>query len=90
MARKNVNPGDWGVVRVIAGRLKGRLVFYDDDAENGLAIVYPGVPHASDYDSTLRLATVSDKREWDVRMNELDVHRAWKKHLTEQHGKVSR
>jgi hypothetical protein len=31
----------WGVVQIVAGRLKGRLAFYDDDGEGGLAVVYP-------------------------------------------------
>jgi len=30
----------WGVVRIVAGKHKGQLAYYDDD-DGGLAIVYP-------------------------------------------------
>lgn len=36
----------YGVVRIVRGRYKGRLGYYDDD-ENGCAIVYLGAPFAS-------------------------------------------
>jgi len=43
--------GDWGPVKVIAGKYKGRTGYYDedDDTVNPKAIVYLGVPFKEDY-----------------------------------------
>ena len=40
--------GDFGVVRVIAGRFKGRTGYYDDDDTEKTAIVYFGTPFESE------------------------------------------
>jgi len=46
-----IKPGDWGPVRVLRGRYKGQMAYYDDDDEGrrGRAIIYIGEPFESDY-----------------------------------------
>jgi len=48
-----VERGDYGVVRILKGRYKGKLAYYDDDlgteSRPGKAIVYIGEPFESDY-----------------------------------------
>lgn len=39
----------YGVVRVIRGRHKGKIGYYDDDADGRHAIVYFGTPFVSPY-----------------------------------------
>lgn len=51
----------WGPVKVIGGPYKGRFGYYDDDNDNGLAIVYlpPGDPILT-YDSIRHLGWMLD------------------------------
>jgi hypothetical protein len=52
-APSKVELGDYGVVRVVRGRHKGKIGYYDDDcSEVGVghyAIIYFGAPFASPY-----------------------------------------
>jgi hypothetical protein len=49
----SVERGEYGVVRILKGRHKGTLAYYDDDlgteTRPGKAIVYVGEPFESDY-----------------------------------------
>lgn len=40
---------DYGIVTVVAGRLKGKIGYYDDDDEDQMGIVYFGKPFAGGY-----------------------------------------
>ena len=49
----SVERGDYGVVRILRGRRKGKLAYYDGDVGSesrpGKAVVYVGEPFESDY-----------------------------------------
>ena len=42
-----VAEGDWGPVLCLRGQYQGMVGYYDDDDDPGCAIVYFGVPYAS-------------------------------------------
>jgi hypothetical protein len=46
MAPDETAPLQYGVVRIVRGRHRGQLGYYDDD-EDGYALVYLGAPFAS-------------------------------------------
>ena len=39
-----VEGGDWGLVYVTVGRLRGKFVYYDDSEPENVAIIYDGLP----------------------------------------------
>ena len=63
-----VESGDWGVVCVTRGKLKGQLVFYDDDSDSGAPICYLGYPLMSESKvitrGFLRKATADEERQF--------------------------
>jgi hypothetical protein len=77
--------GGYGVVRVTAGRIKGRLGLYDDD-EAGLAFVYPEGPPPAGYvlcrRSSLAKATKAEaERWWAVNANQIATRIAVREYL---------
>jgi hypothetical protein len=82
---------DWGYVAIIAGRHKGRIGLYDDDAERDLCVVYRGTPWATDYVlvkfTSLRRATKKEAERFAAQHEtELASNRAWKEHFARQEG----
>ena len=49
--------GEWGLVYVARGHLRGRFVYYDDEEDEGEAIVYDGKPLTSN-GYTVRLSSL--------------------------------
>jgi hypothetical protein len=66
-ALQRVERGNYGVVRLTGGRLKGHLGLYDDD-DSGVAFVYPWGPPPADYIvcrlSSLARATEEEAGRW--------------------------
>lgn len=59
-----VKTGDYGIVKVIGGPLKGHTVYYDDENEGGRAICYLGCPYFSDYQGiSFKFLGVATKEE---------------------------
>ena len=47
--------GEWGLVFVARGQFRGRFVYYDDEEDEGEAIIYLGTPRLSPAVRSLRL-----------------------------------
>lgn len=68
-ASSRVRQGDYGVVRLVGGALKGYLALYDGHTESGQrAIVYPWGPPPKPYIvvrlSSMAQATAEEERRW--------------------------
>ena len=77
---EHVPEGDYGVVRLTAGRFKGYLGLYDDD-DDRVAIVYPWGPPPCSYiacrHSSMAIATDAEaERWWSVNANAFAMRRA--------------
>src|SRR5690242_1950119 len=84
---ERVRQGDYGVVRLTAGRFNGFLGLYDDD-DDRVAIVYPWGPPPCGYItcrlSSMAVATDAEvERWWSVNANAFATRRAIRE--AEQH-----
>jgi len=78
---------EWGYVAITRGRYKGRIGYYDDDAERDLLVVYLETPWVRPYvlvrRSSVRVATDVEAQSFQ-REHENDIAHARAKRLLKE------